>query len=279
MSVQGEHQIETAPGLGRRMIFAGCVALGLFLIGLVATARAAEPLTIAGTPGPMAEVLRHAADLAEKQGLPVKVIVFSDWVTPNVAVNEGSVDANLYEHRPFLNAAIAARHFKLVPVAPAVILPMGLFSHKITSLDQLQDGDRVAVANDPVNRARGLKLFAKAGLITLKPGTGDAATVNDITSNPKHLRFIELPAPQLARALDDVKVAQVSYTFLIASGGDPKTALIEDGAHDQHYALYFVTQPEKAADPRLLAFIKVFQSPDEKAYIEQRYGGAISPAW
>jgi D-methionine transport system substrate-binding protein len=279
MLAQGDHQIETHPGLGRRMMVAAGIALCLFLIGLVATARAATPLTIAGTPGPMAEVLSHAADLAKKQGLPVKVIIFSDWVTPNVAVNEGSVDANLYEHRPFLNAAIAARHFKLVPVAPAVILPMGLFSHKITNLDQLKDGARAAVANDPVNRARGLQLFAKAGLITLTPGVGDAATVKDITANPKHLRFVELPAPQLARALDDVAVAQVSYTFFIASGGDPKTALIEDGAHDAHYALYFVARPEESQDPRLLAFIKIFQSEDEKSFILKHYAGAITPAW
>ena len=279
MAASGDYQAEFSPRAGRRMLMAACMALGLCLTGLAATARAAAPLTIACTPGPLADVLRHAADLADKQGLPVKVIIFSDWVTPNVAVNEGSVLANLYEHKPFLNAAIKARHFDLVPVAPALILPVGLFSHKITNLDQLKDGDRVAVADDPVNRARGLQLYAKAGLITLTPGVGDGATLKDITANPKHLRFIELPAPQLARALDDVTVAQVSYTFLIASGGDPKTALIADGAHAQHYALQFVARPENAKNPELLAFIKIFQSDDERAFILKRYDGAIAPAW
>jgi D-methionine transport system substrate-binding protein len=279
MSTLGEHHIVPHPRSRRRMVVAGLIALGLFVLGLVAHARADTPLTIAGTPGPMAEVLQHAAGLAKAQGLDVKVIVFSDWVTPNVAVSEGSVEANLYEHKPFLDAAIKARHFNLVPVAPAVILPMGLFSHKIKSLNDLRDGDQVAVANDPVNRARGLQLYAKAGLITLTPGAGDAATLKDITSNPKHLVFVELPAPQLARALDDVKVAQVSYTFLIASGGDPKTVLIEDGAHNQHYALQFVARPQDAADPKLLKFIKIFQSDDERAFILKRYGDAIAPAW
>jgi len=227
----------------------------------------------------MAEVLQHAADLAQKQGLKVKVLIFSDWVTPNVAVNEGSVEANLYQHKPFLAVAIKQRGFNLVPVAPAVVMPMGLFSHKITNLNQLRDGDQVAVANDPVNRARGLQLYAKAGLITLKPGVGDAATVNDITANPKHLNFIELPAPQLVRALDDVRVAQVSYTFLIASGGNPKSVLIADGANNPHYAIQFVTRPQDATDPKLLEFIRIFQSPDERAFILKRYGGAIAPAW
>ncbi len=279
MAEPGEHEIEVHPRAARRALVAGCIALALFILGLIAEAHAQPPLTIAGTPGPMADVLQHAADLAKKQGLDVKVVIFSDWITPNVAVNEGSVEANLYEHKPFLAVAIQQRHFNLVPVAPAVVMPMGLFSHKIKNLDQLRDGDQVAVADDPVNRARGLQLYAKAGLITLKPGAGDAATVKDIIANPKHLSFIELPAPQLVRALDDVRVAQVSYTFLIASGGDPKTALIQDGAGNLHYALQFVARPQDANDPKLLEFIKIFQSPDERAFILKHYGSAIAPAW
>ena len=279
MPIAGEHDVPLSPRTRRRVLTAGAIAVGLFVLSLVAHAHADTPLTIAGTPGPMAVVLNHAAQLAKAQGLDVKVIQFSAWVTPNVAVSEGSVEANLFQHKPFLAVAIKARHFNLVAVAPAVVMPMGLFSHKLKSLDELKDGDQVAVANDPVNRARGLQLYAKAGLITLTPGVGDAASLKDITSNPKHLHFIELPAPQLARALDDVKVAQVSYTFLIASGGDPKTVLVEDGAHNLHYALQFVSRPQDATDPKLLKFIKIFQSDDERAYIEKTFGGAIAPAW
>ena len=279
MAASGEFEIETQPGLARRMLVAGAIAVALCAVGLIASANAAEPLTIAATPGPMADVVQHAANLAEKQGLPVKVVVFSDWITPNVAVNEGSVEANFYQHKPFLEAAIKARGFKLVAVAPAVIMPVGLFSHKIKSLADLKDGATVAVANDPVNRARGLQLFAKAGLITLKPGVGDAATVHDITANPKNLHFVELPAPQLVRALDDVAVAQVSYSFFLASGGDPKSALISDGTGNKHYAIQFVTRPQDATDPKLLEFIKIFHSDDERAYLTQKYGTAVMPAW
>jgi len=281
MAAPGEFEIETHPGLGRRMMVAAGIALGLLVAGLIASAcaRAAEPLSIAVTPGPLSDIVGHAAKLSEQQGQPVKVVVFSDWVTPNVAVNEGSVEANFYEHKPFLAVAIKQRGFNLVAVAPGVVTPIGLFSHKVKSIAAVPEGGRAAVANDPVNRARGLQLFAKAGLITLKPGVGDAATVHDIIANPKHLRFIELPAPQLVRALDDVDIAQVSYTFLIASHGDPKTALITDGAGNDHYALQFVTRPQDAHDPKLLAFIKVFQSDEERAYIAQKYGDAFLPAW
>lgn len=261
----------------RHMLPALCAAT--LLAGAPLAAKAEAPLKIAATPGPLSDIVQHAADLAAKQGLPVKIVVFSDWVTPNSAAADGDVDANFYEHKPFLAVANQNRHFGLVAVAPGLIMPMGLFSHKITSLADLPDGSTVAVANDPVNRGRGLELYEKAGLITLKPGAGDLVTVADITSNPKHLKFVELEAPQLVRALDDVEVAQVSFTFLLASGGDPKTALITDGAKNPHYAIQFVARPQEATDPRLLKFISIFQSDDEKNYILTKYHGYFTPAW
>jgi D-methionine transport system substrate-binding protein len=257
----------------------GCTAAIAVAFGALSAAHAAAPLKIAVTPGPMADIVQHAADLAAKHGLPVKIIVFSDWVTPNLATEDGDVDANFYQHKPFLAVANQSRHFGLVAVAPGLIMPMGLFSHKVKNFAQIPDGAEVAVANDPINRGRGLELYQEAGLITLKPGVGDFATVGDIISNPRHLHFVELEAPQLVRALDDVEVAQVSFTFLLASGGDPNAALITDGAKNPHYAIQFVTCPAEANDPRLLKFIAIFRSPDEKAFILSRYHGFFTPAW
>jgi D-methionine transport system substrate-binding protein len=264
----------TRAGLSR-LLLAGLLAAGL----ASAPACADAPLKIAVTPGPMDLIVQHAADLAAAKGEPVQVVVFNDWITPNVAVADGDVDANFYQHKPFLAVANSTRHFGLVAVAPGLIMPMGLFSHKIKNLADIPDGAQVAVANDPINRGRGLQLFQKAGLITLKPGVGDFATVADITSNPKNLHFVELEAPQLVRSLDDVEVAQVSFTFYLASGGDPHDALITDGAKNPHYAIQFVTRPAEANDPRLKNFIAVFQSPDEKQFILTKYKGFFSPAW
>jgi D-methionine transport system substrate-binding protein len=247
--------------------------------GVAEPGCAEGPLKIAVTPGPMDKIVQHAADLAAAQGVPVRVVIFSDWIAPNAATADGDVDVNFYEHKPFLAVANNSRHFGLVAVAPGLIMPMGLFSHKIKSLAELPDGAQVAVANDPINRGRGLELFEKAGLITLRAGVGDFATVEDITSNPKHLHFVELEAPQLVRALDDVEVAQVSFTFLLASGGDPSSALITDGAKNPHYAIQFVTRPSEENDPRLQKFLAVFRSPDEKAYILTTYRGYFAPAW
>jgi len=249
------------------------------LLALSHAALADAPLTIGVTPGPMDKIVQHAADLAAAKGLPVKVVVFNDWITPNVAAADGDIDANFYEHKPFLAVANSTRHFGLVAVAPGLIMPMGLFSHKLKNLADIPDGAQVAVANDRINRGRGLQLYQKAGLITLKPGVGDFATVADITANPKHLHFVELEAPQLVRALDDVEVAQVSFTFFLASGGDPASALITDGAKNPHYAIQFVARPSEATDPRLQKFISVFQSPDEKNFILTTYKGYFTPAW
>ena len=260
----------------RYMLLGG---LTLASSGLAEPGFAAPPLKIAVTPGPMEQIVQHAADLASAQGLPVQVVIFNDWITPNVATADGDVDVNFFQHKPYLAVANKSRHYGLVAVAPGVIMPMGLFSHKIKSLADIPNGAQVGVANDPINRGRGLELFAEAGLITLKPGIGDFATVGDITSNPKNLHFVELDAPQLVRALDDVEVAQVSFTFLLASGGDPASALITDGAKNPHYAIQFVTRPNEANDPRLQKFLSVFHSPDEKGYILTTYKGYFAPAW
>jgi D-methionine transport system substrate-binding protein len=206
-------------------------------------------------------------------------IEFSDWITPNEALAAGDIDANLFRHVPFLNAAIKARGYKLVPIAPTTVMPMALFSHTITGFDQVKDGASAAIANDPVNGARGLQLFEKAGLIKLRPDIGDDATVEDITENPKHLRFIELEAAQLPRALDDVALGQVSLSYLVISGGDPSTALISDGAGNPHYALNFVVQESRRNDPRILRFVEIYRSPEVKAFIEEHYGKFITPVW
>jgi D-methionine transport system substrate-binding protein len=243
-------------------------------------ARAADaPLKIGSPAGPLGDVMDFAIQRAQAQGVAAQKIEFTDWITPNEAVAAGDIDANMFQHIPFLNAAIKARGYKLAPIAPTVVLPMALFSHKVKSFDQVKDGASVAIANDPVNGARGLQLFQKSGLITLRPGAGDDATVDDITANPRHLRFIELEAAQLPRALDDVAVAQVSFIYLSMSGGDPSSALVSDGAGDPHYALQFVGREDRRNDPRLLRFVSVYRSAEVKAFVTQHFGKFMTPVW
>jgi D-methionine transport system substrate-binding protein len=243
-------------------------------------AHAADgPLKIGSPAGPFGDILGFAIERAHAQGLEVKKIEFTDWITPNEALAAGDIDANVFQHIPFLNAAIKARGYQLVPIAATTVMPMALFSHKVKSLDQVPAGATVAIANDPVNGARGLQLFEKAGLITLRAGSGDDAAVEDIIANPKHLRFLQLEAAQLPRALDDVAVAQVSLSYLVMSGGDPTTALLTDGAGNPHYALNFVVRQDRKNDPRILRFVEIYRSPEVKAFILTHYGTYLTPVW
>ncbi len=254
-------------------------AAGLLLLLAQPGDALARPLKVGTSGGPVADIMNFAAERARQQDLDVQVVEFSDWVTPNEALANGDIDTNLFQHIPFLNAAIKARGYKLTPVAPTYVLPVGLFSNKVTSFDQVPENATVAIANDPVNGARGLQLLQKAGLIALKPGVADAATILDITSNPKSLRFRELEAAQLPRALDDVVLGQVSISYLMLSGGNPEKALIADGFGDPHYALQFVVRTDRKDDPEIAKFIAVYRSPEVKEYISRKYGKFFVPVW
>ena len=169
------------------------------VFGTMSPVTAAGPLKVGTSSGPIAEIIQFAAARAKEQGLDVKVVEFSDWVTPNEALQSGDIDANLFQHTPFLNNAIEARGYHFTPVAPTYVMPIGLYSKKIAKLDDVHSGSTVAVASDPVNEARGLLLFEKAGLIKLREGAGEKANIRDIVKNPKKLKFLEIEAPQLPR--------------------------------------------------------------------------------
>ena len=264
--------------LSRRALLGGFTAAAA-TAALPRIGRADAALKVGTSGGPVAEILQFAVKHAAKSEFAVQPIEFSDWVTPNEALANGDIDTNLFQHIPFLNAAVKARGYKLVPVAPTYVLPVGLFSKKVKTFDAIPNGATVAIANDPVNGARGLRLFAKAGVIKLKPGVGDDATVLDITDNPKRLKFLELEAAQLPRALDDAAVAQVSYAYLVRAGIDPATSLIADGFGDPHYALNFVTREDRKADERILRFVGLFRSPEVKEFITGKFGKFIVPLW
>jgi D-methionine transport system substrate-binding protein len=275
-------EISTGTGYHRRRLLSMAVA-GLLLFaaghGAVSPAAAAEPLKVGTSSGPIADIVQFAAARAKEQGLDVKIVEFSDWVTPNEALQSGDIDANLFQHIPFLNNAIEARGYKFTPIAPTYVLPVGLYSKKIAKMDEVHQGSTVAVASDPVNEARGLLLFEKAGLIKLREGAGEKANVRDIVENPKKLKFLEIEAPQLPRVLDDVELAQVSISYLIASGGNPESLLVADGFGDPRYALQFVARTDRKDDPRLLRFVSIYRSQEVKDYITKKYGRFFVPVW
>jgi D-methionine transport system substrate-binding protein len=244
-------------------------AAGLSL-ALTTAAPADEPLKIATSAGPVGQLASFAAKLAKEKGQDVKIVELSDWVALNEVVNSGDVDANLFQHATYLALQNKQRGLNLVQVKVGVIAPVGLFSKKVKSLEEIKSGDSVAIPNEPLNGARGLILLERAGLIRLTPGKGFSVSKFDIIENPKNLKIVELDPAQTYRSLDDVTLALVNITYLIPAGGDPKSALIIDRTVDDGLVLRFTARPDKKDDPRLKAFIQVFNSPEVKHFIEEK---------
>ena len=259
--------------IGRRLLMSAAFA------GIAATRGwAAPPLRVAIVAGPGTPAMELAAGHARAEGMAVRIVELSDWITPNEALLDGSVDVNYFQHIPFLDNAKRARGYDFVAVAPGTVSRIGLYSARVHAFSELRNGATVAIANDPVNGGRSLLMLQQAGLLKLTPGVDFRATLADIVDNPKRLRFVQLEAVQLARSLQDVDLAQGYPQFLIPAGIDPHSALLLDGSRDT-YALQFVTRPALAADPRVATLIRAYRRPDVVALLRAAFGDMIRPAW
>lgn len=249
------------------------------LITLLATAGAsaqdAPPLRIALATSISNEAAEIAAAEAGKAGLKVELIEFNDWNTPNMAVADREVDANLFQHIPYLEFTNENGGRDLVAIAPAFSTPFGLYSKKYKSLEELPDNAQIAFSGDAVNTARSLLLLQQAKLLDLKAGVGHRATLEDVLTWHKPLRIVQLDGPQIARALDDVDAAATYPTFAKLAGLDPASGLVFE--NDPIYAFQFVTRPDMRDDPRLRKFIDIYRSSDAvKAKLRSLYGDLVS---
>ena len=253
------------------------IALGL----LSGFTHAADSSLKVGTTAAFAMPLEKAVAEADKQGLKVELVEFTDWIVPNTALAAGDIDINYFQHIPFLENANAASGSDLVPFKPGIINNIGLYSKKYKSLEALPAGATVAIANDPINSGRGLQLLAKAGLITLKPGVGYKATEADITANPKKINILQVEAVQLVRAYDDADLVQGYPAYIrLAKTFDAQSALLFDGLDHPEYVIQFVIKPQNKDDPRIAKFVDIYQhSPVVKASLDETYGTLYQPGW
>lgn len=239
-----------------RLIAAAALTLG-------AMAARAESLKVGVVPGAYADAVNAAVSEAKAQGLDVKVIEFSDWTTPNVALDAGDIDVNFFQHRPFMENAEKAKGYDFEVVGLGILQNLGIYSLRHKSLDAVPVGGTVAIANDPVNQGRGLLLLQKAGLIKLKTDVGFLGTLDDIIENPKKLKFTEVEGPQLVRVTGDVDLAQGYPHFIVAAGTfDPTSGLIYSGIEDKLFAVSFVTKAARKDDPAIRKFVALFQASD-----------------
>ena len=244
-----------------------------------ACATQAETLSVAATPVPHAELLEFVKPLLARQGVELQVRVFTDYVQPNLQVQQKRLDANFFQHRPYLDEFNASRKSDLVAVTGVHIEPFGAYSAKFKSLAELPDGASVAIPNDATNGGRALLLLAKAGLLTLRDRAGIAATPRDIAGNPKHLQIRELEAATLPRVLKQVDLALINTNYALAAGLNPvKDALAIEG-NDSPYVNVLVARPDNKDSDAVQKLAAALHSPQVKQFIVDKYHGAVLPAF
>jgi len=254
----------------------------LALYALVALPASAEPekLKVGATAGPHAEILEFVKEGARDLGLDIEVVEFSDYIAPNAALDQGDLDANSYQHQFFLDTQNKDRGYHLVSIAKTAVCPMGFYSKKLKSIDELADGATVAVPNDPANVGRALVLLEQKGFIKLAEGVGYRASVLDVVENPKKLKLIEIEAPQLPRSLDDVDLGAVNVNYAVDAGLSPleDALLIEDAATSPFANILVVREADKDR-PALRKLVEAYQTDAVKTFMLERFKGAFVPAW
>ncbi len=229
---------------------------------------------------PHAEILEQAAPLLAEKGITLEIVKLEDSVTPNTGVIEGSLDANYFQHVPYLDQFNAENGSDLVSIGAIHYEPFGIYAGKTTDLAALPDGATVAVPNNVTNEARALLLLAQEGLLTLKEDAGITATIGDIVENPKNIVFKELAPEQLVAALPDVDVAVINGNYAIEGGLHVSQALAveaNDGLAAVTYGNIIATSPDKAQNEALLALVEVLQGEEIKKFINDTYDGAVVP--
>lgn len=255
------------------------VLIALAGCGSDTEALSEDEVTVGVTAGPHEQILEKVKELAADEGLTVNIEVFTEYVIPNTALDEGELDLNSYQHQPFLDNAKSDRGYEIEAVASTVNFPMGIYSTEIGDVSELAEGDSVALPNDPTNGARALMLFEDAGLITLKDGVGAEAMVIDIEENPLNLEFIELEASQIPRQLEEVDAAAINTNFAIEHGFVPTEDSIYIEPSDSPWVNLIVAREENVDDPVVEKFINIYQSDEVKQFIEETFEGSVVASW
>ncbi|MCZ4323665.1 MetQ/NlpA family ABC transporter substrate-binding protein [Pseudomonas anguilliseptica] len=246
---------------------------------LAAFSVQAESLSVAATAVPHAEILEFVKPTLAKEGVELNIKVFTDYVQPNVQVAEQRLDANFFQHQPYLDEFNKSRGTELVSVAGVHVEPFGAYSSKHKSLNELPQGANVVIPNDATNGGRALLLLQKAGVITLKPEAGILATPKDIVENPKAIKVRELEAATLPRVLTQVDLALINTNYALEAKLNPtKDALVIEGS-DSPYVNILVARADNKDNAALQKLAKALNSAEVKAFIAEKYQGAVVPAF
>mgnify|MGYP003369329618 FL=1 len=268
-------------------LLGGVVACGLALAlvacgGGNAAASADTTIRVGASPSPHAEILAQVKDELSKQGYTLEVVEYNDYIQPNVALSEGDLDANYFQHKPYLDDYNAENGTDLVDAGAIHFEPMGLYAGKSSDLANVPDGAKIAVPSDATNEARALLLLQDQGIIKLRDGAGLSATKNDIVENPHNVEIVELEAANIPHTLQDSDFGIVNGNYALAAGLDTSSALVTESADSEAaktYANLVVCRPDNADSDKIKALVAALQSETVRSYIEQTYSGVVVPVF
>lgn len=257
-----------------------CIWAGLLAIGALTGCHREKTLTVAASPVPHAEILEAARPALEKQGINLKIVEVDDYNLPNRLLFEKQVDANFFQHKPYLEEQNRRFGYNLMPLVAVHIEPLGIYSHKITDLKNLKEGAVIGIPSDPTNEARALSLLADLGLIKLKPNIeGNLATIYDISENPKNLKIEEIDAAFLPRAIPDVDAAVIPVNYALQAHLNPVKDALALEPRDSPYANIVAVRKGEEEKEEFKKLKEALTSNEMRQFIDQKYHGAIIPAF
>lgn len=267
----------------RRWFWAFALGLSLVVTGCGGKGEAQKlndnQLVVGVTAGPHEQIMEKVKEVAHKDGLDIEIKVFNDYVMPNVSLAEREIDVNSFQTIPYLDQFKKDRGLDLTLSFKTVTFPMGIYSEKIKDIRSIPNGAKLGIPGDPVNGERALELFEKAGVIELKPDSGNLRGVKDIAKNPKNVQFIELEASQIPRHLSELAAAAINTNFAIEHGFLPtRDAIFMEGKDSPHVNVVAV-RTENKNDPVLKKLEKAYRSPEVKAFIDKEFKGSVLPSW
>lgn len=263
----------------KKLLVLPLIAAALALAACGKPAADESKLVVAATAVPHAEILQVVKPMLAKEGVTLDVRVFNDYVQPNDQLVQKQVDVNYFQTEPYLDAYNRDRKTDMVTVTGVHIEPFGAYSRRFKSLAELPAGAEVVIPNDPSNNSRALILLDKAGVIRLKDASNALSTQRDIVANPKQLKFRELDSAMLPRVLDQVDLALINTNYALDAGLNPTKDALAIESSDSPYVNFLVARPDNKDDARVQKLARALNSPEVKAFIEQKYKGAVLPAF
>jgi D-methionine transport system substrate-binding protein len=256
------------------------IAAGFVMLITSMTSSAQNRIKVGISAGDGELIWAKVKEVAKRGGLDVDLIVFNDYLLPNAALDAGDLDANAFQHRPYLENQIKARGYKIVAIADTVVEPIGLYSLKVKSIADLPDGASIGIPNDPSNGGRGLLLLQQQRLIGLRDGVGILPSVRDVVSNPKKLKFHELDAAQLPRSLPELDAAVINTNYALQAKLRPgKDAIAIESRTENPYGNVIAVRTQDKDRPTFKILVAAYQSDEVRQFILNRFDGAILPVF